>query len=100
MKLSVEFLLVLIGIGLVCVGADELNDETSRSDEGKEIFRNLVRPFRMEKLNLLWVKAQQVNKHKVHRLSNRWLFLILLTFVVSVWLFATIYNTSTKKNYF
>lgn len=67
MKLSVKFLLVFIGIGLACVAADELNDETNPSEEeGKEIFRNLVRPFRMEKLNLIWVKAQQVNKHKVH----------------------------------
>lgn len=79
MKLSVELVLLFIGIGLVCViGADEVddgvkegvfdevNDGVNPDVEDKEIFRNLVRPFRMEKLNLIWVKAQQVNKHKVH----------------------------------
>lgn len=65
MKLSVKFVLVFIGIGLACVAADDelIDDDTNPGEEeGKEIFRNLVRPFRMEKLNLIWVKAQQVNK--------------------------------------
>lgn len=67
MKLSVESVLLFIGIGLVCVfGADEVNDDANPDVEDKEIFRNLVRPFRMEKLNLIWVKAQQVNKHIIH----------------------------------
>lgn len=71
MKLRVDFLLVLIvGISCVaCVGADNLEDEESTVinnkdiDNSKETFRNLVRPFRMEKLNLIWVKAQQVKSN-------------------------------------
>lgn len=74
MKLRVEFLLVLIvGVPfIVCVRANNVNGEnqdedstvinTKDNDNSKETFRNLVRPFRMEKLNLIWVKAQQVNK--------------------------------------
>lgn len=76
MELRIEFLLVLmVGVTLIgCVRADDVKsenhlDEDSTSadnhkdyDNSKETFRNLVRPFRMEKLNLIWVKAQQVNK--------------------------------------
>lgn len=76
MELRIEFLLVLmVGVTLIgCVRANDVNsdnhlDEDSTlttnhkdNDNGKETFRNLVRPFRMEKLNLIWVKAQQVNK--------------------------------------
>lgn len=65
MKLNVEISLFLIGIGVIYVGADQLSDDQA-VEEDKEIFRNLLRPFRMEKLNLMWVKAQQVNKYKVH----------------------------------
>lgn len=64
MKLCESLLLLFIGFGIICVGADDANDENqddSPEDEIKEPFRNLVRPFRMEKLNLVWVKAQQVN---------------------------------------
>lgn len=63
MKLCVKFVLVFIGIGTICVGADDSDDAIAnipQDDEVKETFRNLVRPFRMEKLNLIWVKAQQV----------------------------------------
>lgn len=71
MKLHVKFLLVLIiGVSIVCVGgANDVNDGyeaedsiVNNNDNSKETFRNLVRPFRMEKLNLIWVKAQQVIK--------------------------------------
>lgn len=68
MKLNIEILLGFIGIGLICIGADQLDaaDPDQEDQPSGEIFRNLVRPFRMEKLNLIWVKAQQVNKCKVH----------------------------------
>lgn len=64
MKLCEKFVLVFIGIGTICVAADNSDDTIAKipqDDEVKETFRNLVRPFRMEKLNLIWVKAQQVN---------------------------------------
>lgn len=75
MKLRIEFLLVLL-VGVTLIGCVRAGDENSDNhldedstltanhkdnDNGKETFRNLVRPFRMEKLNLIWVKAQQVN---------------------------------------
>lgn len=80
MELRIKFLLVLMfGVALIGrAGANDANsdngnsqedveDDTSTADhkstaDSKETFRNLVRPFRMEKLNLIWVKAQQVNK--------------------------------------
>lgn len=73
MKFRVEVLLVLIvGVSCIaCVAASDANGEHAGEDSPKisnkdddnsqETFRNLVRPFRMEKLNLIWVKAQQVN---------------------------------------
>lgn len=75
MKLRVEFLLVLIvGVSIIgCVRANSDNHQDEQditltngdhkdNDNSKETFRNLVRPFRMEKLNLIWVKAQQVKQ--------------------------------------
>lgn len=57
-------LIALIVISFICLGSsaqtDELNDDMVSIELNKSIFRNLVRPFRMEKLNLIWVKAQQV----------------------------------------
>lgn len=41
--------------------ADELNDEIRSTEQNKSVFRTLVRPFRMEKLNMMWIKAQQVS---------------------------------------
>lgn len=64
-------LLVLVIVGFVCAKANDLVEDddtlsTNPLEDGKEIFRNLVRPFRMEKLNLVWVKAQQVKNNRIH----------------------------------
>lgn len=66
-------LLVLVIVGFVCAKANDLVEDddtlsTNPLEDGKEIFRNLVRPFRMEKLNLVWVKAQQVKNNRIHLL--------------------------------
>lgn len=71
MKLNIEILLICVGIGLIYAQDDSSDvantDQDDQNDQTPdEIFRNLVRPFRMEKLNLIWVKAQQVNNCKVH----------------------------------
>lgn len=39
-------------------------DEPSKSTDKKVIFSKLNRPFRMEKLNLIWTKAQHVSDHQ------------------------------------
>lgn len=66
MKLNMKSLLITFSVICIVKGSDELNGELSASND--EIFRNLVRPFRMEKLNLIWVKAQQVNTNNTQRL--------------------------------
>lgn len=63
----------MVIVGFVCAKANDLVEDddtlsTNPLEDGKEIFRNLVRPFRMEKLNLVWVKAQQVKNNKIHLL--------------------------------
>lgn len=60
MKLNTGILLVFVFVGVACAAANDLIEDDPVTG-GKDIFRNLVRPFRMEKLNLIWVKAQQVN---------------------------------------
>lgn len=65
MKLSVKLVLIIVGVSIISVSAKETEDTIPKDpidDDVKETFRNLVRPFRMEKLNLIWVKAQQVKK--------------------------------------
>lgn len=61
MKRSKEILLVFVAFSTIYVTADEVNVE-NLPENADEIFRNLMRPFRMEKLNLIWVKAQQVEQ--------------------------------------
>lgn len=61
----------MVIVGFVCAKANDLVEDddtlsTNPLEDGKEIFRNLVRPFRMEKLNLVWVKAQQVKNNRIH----------------------------------
>lgn len=63
----------MVIVGFVCAKANDLVEDddtlsTNPLEDGKEIFRNLVRPFRMEKLNLVWVKAQQVKNNRIHLL--------------------------------
>lgn len=63
----------MVIVGFVCAKTNDLVEDddtlsTNPIEDGKEIFRNLVRPFRMEKLNLVWVKAQQVKNNRIHLL--------------------------------
>lgn len=37
------------------------NDLKPTTEQNEFVFRNLVRPFRMNELNLIWVKAQHVS---------------------------------------
>lgn len=58
MRINQVFLLIIIGI---CVHQIKAQDSDGTGDDKeKSLFRNLVKPFRMEKLNLIWIKAQQV----------------------------------------
>ncbi|XP_031640987.1 alpha-2-macroglobulin receptor-associated protein [Contarinia nasturtii] len=56
MQLNAKLLLISLSVVGIVRATEELSAST---DDDTEIFRNLVRPFRMEKLNLIWVKAQQ-----------------------------------------
>lgn len=69
MKLRCEILLVFLCIS-ICFAkeysakADDKESQLTEVDDqnaDQSIFRNLVRPFRMEKLNLVWIKAQHVS---------------------------------------
>lgn len=58
MKINHIFVLFIIGICVYRIKAQD--SDGNGNDKEKSLFRNLVKPFRMEKLNLIWVKAQQV----------------------------------------
>lgn len=58
MRTNHFFLLFIIGI---CVHQNKAQDSDGTGDDNENsLFRNLVKPFRMEKLNLIWIKGQQV----------------------------------------
>lgn len=59
MRINQIFILFIIGN---CVHQIKAQDSDGTDDnKEKSLFRNLVKPFRMEKLNLIWIKAQQVH---------------------------------------
>lgn len=84
MKINKVLLLFVIGI-TVCYADKQNSDEESPAldaENGKSLFRNLVRPFRMEKLNLIWVKAQHVSFFCTHDKAFS-LILVLFFFLPS-----------------
>lgn len=51
----------LLMSGIVCENK-YTRSANEKNDDAKVDFRTLEKPFRMNKLNLLWTKAQQVRK--------------------------------------
>lgn len=103
MKRSKQILLVFVALSTIYVPAEVANVENVLENVGEnvgenvpenrdEIFRNLMRPFRMEKLNLIWVKAQQVNKHGLHIFFAIFIY-IQLQFKLFVKLFLATHGT-------
>lgn len=67
MRLNIGVLLAIVCVFIRFANAEETGKNSGQLTEvddqnaEKSIFRNLVRPFRMEKLNLIWIKAQHVS---------------------------------------
>lgn len=60
--MSIKFFLffALLVCGVLCENKYSKSANEKKKDADKIDFRKLEKPFRMNKLNLLWVKAQQV----------------------------------------